>query len=297
MKLSGIIPPMVTPFRAEDEELDEEALRREARYLLGLGVHGLSVCGSTGEGHTVTLEEAARAYRAVVEEANGRVPVLAGIIVDCTREAVRRGLAAKEAGVAALMVTPVHYLFAPGDDGIYAYYQAIGERVGLPIVIYDVVPQVYISAKLMARLTEIPQVVGIKQSGGDIHKLADLVKMVGDRTTIFSALDDVLYPSFILGAQGSISGIAACLPKQCLQLWEAVQAGRHAEALALHNRLLPVWRACGGSRMPALIKEALNQQGRLVGVARSPQLPPTPEEKERIRAALTEAGAIPAAVS
>lgn len=302
VKLRGIIPAMVTPFRAEDEELDEEALRREARYHVDCGVTGICVCGSSGEGASVTVEEAGRAYRAVVAEAKGQVPIIAGVIADCTREAVSFGLAAREAGAVAVQVTPVHYI-VPSEDGLVEYYRVIGERVGLPIIIYDVVPRVYISPALMLRLVEIPQVCGIKQSGGDIHKLAELLRLLGDSIPVFSALDDVLYASFTLGAAGSISAITSVLPGPCVQLWNATKAGKREEALALHNRMLGVWRAIEGKelrqrvQMQSRMKTAIKLQGRPVGIARSPQLPLRPEEVEPIRQALAEAGFLKVPVS
>src|SRR5690606_37313661 len=134
------------------------------------------------------------------EEANGRVPVISGIIRDSTREVVAYGKALKTAGADALQITPVHYLFSSGDDGTYAYYERIANEVGLPIVIYNVVPWNTVSPEALMRLSEIDQVVAVKQSGGDIHKLADLLLMNDGRLIIYSAVDDLLYPSFALGA-------------------------------------------------------------------------------------------------
>src|SRR5919204_3791703 len=141
LQLTGIIPPLVTPFIPGSEDLDERALRSELRYLLEAGVHGVTLCGSTGEGHTLSVEETVRCAEVAVEEVRGRVPVVIGIIRDSTREVIRYGLALKRVGgVDALQITPVHYLFNPGPEGTYAYYQEIGQAVGLPIVIYNVVP-------------------------------------------------------------------------------------------------------------------------------------------------------------
>lgn len=288
-QLKGIMPPMVTPFAA-DESVDEEALARETRYLLSLGVHGLVVCGSTGEGAGLSPEETGPICQTVVKEAGGRVPVIAGVIADTTREALRLCRVAKEAGVDALQITPPHYLFAPFEEGLYRYYETIGAEMGLPIIIYNVIPGVDITTGLVARLVESGQVIGIKQSGGDMHKLADMIVAVGDKASVMSAVDDLLFPSFALGAHGSIAAIATVLPQLCLELYQAVQEKDWDTARDLHQRILPVWRAVEGPAMPARVKEALNLLGRPVGRARTPQMPCSPEEREQIRQALGKAG-------
>ncbi len=292
-QLQGIMPPMVTPFTA-DEELDEAALRRETALMLAAGVDGLCVGGSTGEGHMLSLEESCRVTAIVLEAVAGRVPVIAGIIQDSTREVIRYGQALRAVGADALQITPVHYLFAPTETGTIAYYREIGEAVGLPIIIYNVIPWNTISPDLLMRLAEVEQVVGVKQSGGDIHKLADLLKMNQGRLKIFSAVDDLLYPSFTLGAEGSIAAILTVLPELSVQLWQACQAGRHDEALAIHLKLLPVWRAINAPDMSARTKAALQLQGRAVGEARRPILPVSAEVRDQIAAALAEAGVLQA---
>ena len=138
--LWGIIPPVPTPFTVEGL-VDEGAFRGVVRFFLGQGVHGLTVGGSTGEGHALSTEELRRLVETAVEEVAGRVPVIAGIIVDSTRQAVERGRALAHLGVAALMVTPVHYLFRPTDDAMVAQFQAIAQYTGQPLLIYKVVPR------------------------------------------------------------------------------------------------------------------------------------------------------------
>jgi 4-hydroxy-tetrahydrodipicolinate synthase len=285
----GILPPMVTPF-LDDESVDEAGVRAEARYLLETGVHGLCVGGSTGEGHTLSIDEICRMTEIVQEEADGAVPVIAGIIRDSTRDVIAFGRALKAAGANALQITPIHYVFTSGDDGTYAFYDRIATEVDLPIVIYNVVPWNTVSPETLMRLSEIDQVVAVKQSGGDIHKLADLLLMNDGRLTIYSAVDDLLYPSFCLGAHGSIAAILTVLPAHSVALWDAVQRGDHAEALRLHEQLLPVWRAVGTADMSARVKTALALQGRPAGIPRHPILPVSDEVRDEIAAALGRAG-------
>ena len=290
-QISGIVPPMTTPFRA-DETIDERALRAETRYLIEtVRVHGLAVAGSTGEGHALTTDEVRAITAAVIEEARGRVPVITGIITDSTASAVERGLAVRDLGVAALQVTPVHYLFRPDDDAMLRHFDTLARRTGLPIIIYNVVPWTYLSPELLARIIDaVPGVVGVKQSAGDLKRLADLLLLVGDRARIMTAVDALLYPSFMLGAHGAIAAILTAVPTLCVQLWDAVQAGDHKQALALHERLLPIWNAIAHDNLPANVKHCQILMGRAAGLPRAPMPATSPAQAEAIRRALQGAG-------
>jgi 4-hydroxy-tetrahydrodipicolinate synthase len=283
---SGIIPPMVTPFAGDDEHVDEDALREEVEYLLAAGVQGLCVTGSTGEGATITPAESRQVAAVVVQQARGRVPVIAGIIQNSTRMVLSYAEAVREVGVDGLQVTPVHYLFAPDADATVDYYRAIA-RVGLPIVIYNVIPWAFLEPPTLRRvMTEVDAVVGVKQSGGDLHKLADLLAAAPKDKRIFSAVDDLLYPSFVLGAHGSIAAILTVLPRTSGKLWRAVQEGRHEDAGRLHTQMLTVWRAVEGPNMPARVKAALAYQGRRGGSPRAPSAKISSADRDRIAVAL-----------
>jgi 4-hydroxy-tetrahydrodipicolinate synthase len=285
-KMFGIIPPMTTPFDA-DGEIDEAGVRAQVRWLLGRGVHGLAVGGSTGEGHTLDTDELKRLVATVVEEAAGRVPVIAGIIVDSTRDAIRRGKAVGGLGVAALQVTPVHYLFRPDDDAMLEHFRAIGEATGQQVIIYNVVPWSYLAPGLLVRIMrEVPQVIGVKQSAGDLKLVADLMLMAGPEDHIFSAVDALLYPSFVLGAHGTIAALPSAVPGACVALWDAVQRGDHAQAHDLHRRLLRVWNALVGDNLPACVKHAQAVQGCPVGPPRAPMPPASADQRRAIEAAL-----------
>lgn len=288
-RFRGIIPPMVTPFNA-DETIDERALQEEAEYLISVGAAGLTVTGSTGEGAGLSVEETHGAHQAVVLQARGRVPVIGGAVPDTTVEAIRLAKTAREAGVDALQITPPHYLFPPGPDDVVEYYRAIVEAARLPIIIYNVVPWATIDVPTLLRLIELPQIAGVKQSGGDIHKLSELLHVARGRTSILTAVDDLLYPSFVLGADGAIAAILTAVPALCVALFNAVRGGEHASALALHNRLLTIWRTLEGPNLPARVKAALTLQGRPGGRARRPMTQPSPADVERIRQALQAAG-------
>jgi 4-hydroxy-tetrahydrodipicolinate synthase len=274
-ELSGVVPPIVTPFD-EDGDIDEAALRTELRYHLDVGVEGVAVAGSTGEGNALSAAEHDLVYRAAVEEADGDVPVVAGVIATNAREATEKATLAREAGADYVMATPPYYQ-RPTDDGLVAYFAAIGD-VGLPVLIYDVIEKVDVTAELAARIAEeVPELYGIKQSGGDMHGLANMLTTVGEDMCIMSALDDLLYPSYALGADGTIAGVASIYPRVSVELWDAVQAGDHDRARTIHEATLPLARRAvwaNESNFPGSVKAAIDLLGRSAGYPRNPiQLP------------------------
>ncbi|HEY0418287.1 MAG TPA: dihydrodipicolinate synthase family protein [Acetobacteraceae bacterium] len=286
----GIIPPIATPFDAKGEVI-ASALRENVDFQIGAGVHGIVAGGSTGEGHTFERDEWAGMMRAVHDAARGRVPVLAGIIVNSTREAIARANMLKNMDIAALQVTPVHYLFKPDDDATVAHFRAVAEETGKPVLIYNVVPWNYLSPALLIRLMrEVPGVVGVKQSSGDLKLLADLLTSEMRDRLIFSAVDALLYPSYALGARGSIAAILAAAPHANVALWNAVRAGDHGTAKMLHEQLLVLWNAIAAENLPANVKYALSLQGVPAGLPRMPM--PMPDERRRaaIRDALEAMG-------
>jgi 4-hydroxy-tetrahydrodipicolinate synthase len=289
--LGGMISTVVTPFDADDN-VDLELLRAEVRYLLGQGITAICACGSTGEGQTLSVDESAAICSVVVDEVAGRVPVIGGVIQNSTAQAKRYSLALKQAGVDALQVTPVHYVFAPSAEETVAHFREIGEVADLPIVLYNVVPWALVPVDTIEMLASVPQVVAVKQSGGDIHLLADLLHRVRDRFTILAALDDVHYPAFVMGAHGALAAIPTVTPRLSVELWNAVQSGDHATALELHERILTVWRAIDAPNLPATLKAALELLGRKPGLPRRPFAPATDAQRNQIRIALKEAGLV-----
>ena len=299
--ITGIIPPMVTPFDAEGN-VDEGLHRAEVRHMLAARVHGLAVCGSTGEGHTITTGETRSITASTMEEVEGRIPVITGIICDSTRAAIERGRAVADLGVAALQVTPVHYLFRPDDDAMEEHFDRIAHATGLPVIIYNVVPWSYLSPKLLARiLRRADGVIGVKQSASDLKALADLLLLSDSQelrqkgVRILSAVDAFLYPSFGLGAHGAVAAILTAVPECCVELWNAVQEGDHHRAKRLHENLMGVWNAIDHPNLPANVKTALKLQGREGGFPRAPMPQSSPEQEEQIRQALagvTEAATV-----
>ncbi len=287
-ELYGVIPPATTPFDACGE-IDHRALAAEVDWLIGEGVHGIAAGGSTGEGQTIDPEEFRGLIETAVSAAAGRVPVVAGIIVDSTRDAVRRGKLVADLDVAALQVTPVHYLFRPGDDHMLEHFRTLAESTGKPVIIYNVVPWSYLSPALLLRIMrEVPGVVGVKQSAGDLKLFADLMLERGGGDLIFSAVDALLYSSYCLGARGAIAAILAAAPRPSVALWDAVAAGDHGTALALHGKLLRLWNALVDDNLPATVKYAQALQGVPAGLPRAPMPEARPDQRPAIEAALRD---------
>ena len=290
-QIKGIVPPMVTPFTASGD-VDPEAISQEVAYLVKEArVHGLAVCGSTGEGHTLTTEDTRLITETTVTAVGGRVPVITGIITDSTQGSVERGQAVADLGVAALQVTPVHYLFRPTDDAMVTHFRTLCDETGLPVMIYNVVPWTYLSPQLLDRiLTEVDGVIGVKQSAGDVKLLADLLVSSSEKGRIMTAVDALLYPSFALGAHGAIAAVLTAAPTLSVEVWDAVATGDHEKAKSVHEKLLAIWNAINQDNLPANVKCAMRLQGREGGLPRPPMPESSGTQEAEIRNALGDAG-------
>ncbi len=292
-ELSGVIPPATTPFDTAGD-IDFGAAAGQIDWLIGEGARAVAVGGSTGEGHTLDAKETRDLVAAAIEASSGRVPVIAGIICDSTREAVRRGKMVADLGPAALQVTPVHYLFRPSDDAMVEHFRTMAGETGQKIILYNVVPWTYLSPALLVRIMdEVPEVIGVKQSAGDLKLFADLMTDAQPGKLIFSAVDALMYPSYALGAHGSIAAILSAAPGPSVNLWDAVKAGDHETALGLHVKLLRLWNALmPHDNLPAATKYAQSLQGVPSGLPRQPMPPADDTQREGIKIALEELGLI-----
>jgi 4-hydroxy-tetrahydrodipicolinate synthase len=292
-ELKGVIPPATTPFDAAGEIRFDDAAR-QIDWLIGEGAHGVAVGGSTGEGHTLEAGEFKELIAASVDAAAGRVPVIAGIITDSTRDAVARGKSLAGLDVAALQVTPVHYLFRPDDESMVEHFRRLAGETGRKILIYNVVPWTYLSPALLLRIMEeVPDVIGVKQSAGDLKLFADLMADAKPGNLIFSAVDALMYSSYTLGAHGSIAAILSAAPRRSVDLWDAVKAGDHATAHDLHLKLLRLWNALlPHDNLPAATKFAQSLQGCPSGLPRQPMPPASESQRTAIRAALEALGSV-----
>ncbi len=273
--------------------IDLSLVPAQVDWLIENGVHGLAAGGSTGEGHTLERGEYHDLIAKTVEAIDNRVPLIAGIIANSTTEVIARGQSIKHLGVSALQITAPHYLFKPDDDAMVRHFAEINTECDLPIIIYNVVPWCYLSPDLLLRIMdEVPGVLGVKQSAGDMKLFADLIRRAKPENLIFSAVDAMLYSSYQLGAPGSIAAILTAAPGPSVKLWHAVIDQDWDIARDLHERLMPVWDAIGVDNMPSLCKYAQQLQGVEAGYARKPTSPATDDQKRLVRAALANLGII-----
>ena len=292
-ELKGIVAPFTTPF-TDSGAVDLAKVKPQVDWLLDNGVHGLAAGGSTGEGHVLGREEYTDLIEATAQAVAGRVPLVAGIIANSTTEVAARGLAVKHLNIAALQITPPHYLFRPDDDAMVNHFREIHEQCDVPILIYNVVPWCYLSPDLLLRIMdEVPGVIGVKQSAGDMKLFADLMRRANPRNLIFSAVDALLYPTYQLGARGAIAAILTAAPGPSVKLWNAVKAQEWDTARDLHERLMPLWDAIGVDNMPSLVKYAQHLQGLDAGYSRRPTSPATDPQKQLVKTALDNLGLVP----
>jgi len=290
--ITGMFPPIVSPFD-DNEDLDLKAFRKEVEfYLTHPEFTGICIGGSTGEGYSLEAEEVGALVKAAQEVVAGRIPVMAGIITTTTRKAVRAAKAAAAAGAQALMVTPPIAQSNRPDD-LYDYFTTIHRESGLPIMTYNVIAGNPVTPTLMRRMADNQAVTGLfgaKESvASSLNWLEELLNTASEKIAVTWAHDWQLYAGLAIGAVGSVSGAAAPLPKHCIALWNAVQAGDLARARRLSYAITDVSNQISTLNWPAGIKAAINLQGRPVGRCRAPFNPVPPEQEKRIAAALERA--------
>lgn len=285
-QLTGVLPPITMPFDRTGA-LVPGGLREQIDFIVGQGASGVVAGGSTGEGHTLTDAEYAAVMREAHDATAGRVPFLAGLIVQSTRSAVERAQLLKGLKVAALQVTPVHYLFKPDADATVEHFRVIAEETGIPILIYNVIPWNYLGVDLMLRIMdEVPGVIGMKQSGGDLKSISDLLLRCKPGNVVLSGVDALLYPGFCLGMHGAITALTSAVPGVVVRIQKAVQAGDHDTARALHFKLNALWNALNHDNLPACVKYIQHLQGLRLFEPRAPMMRVTDAQKAGIEAAL-----------
>ena len=285
--VQGIIPAMVTPF-AEDESLNVDALRQLTNFLIEGGVHGLFPTGSQGEFYALTPGERQRVWDVVVEEANGRVPVYAGTGSMTTREVLGLNRLAERVGVSAVsIITP--FFISPNQEELYRHYMTIADATSLPVILYSNPGRtggLNLSVDLVARLAEHPNIVGIKDSSGDLSLTMAYIAATADDFTVLLGRDTLIYAGLVHGAKGSITATANAAPALVVAIYEAFLQGKLDEALSAQRKLAPLRHAFSFGTFPVVVKEALSIMGIPAGPARGPVGPMAPEQREKLRAVL-----------
>jgi 4-hydroxy-tetrahydrodipicolinate synthase len=291
---TGCGTALVTPFTSSGA-VDEAAVRRLAKRQVDAGVHFLVPCGTTGEAPTLTAEERSRVVEIVVEEAGGRVPVLAGAGGYDTREVTLAARAMQAAGANGLLsVTP--YYNKPTPEGLYRHYQAIAEATPLPIVVYNVPGRTgcNVDPATLVRLSTIPRVVGVKEASGNMTQICEVVRALPPEFLVLCGDDALTLPAMAVGACGVVSVASNELPAEMVQLVEAAEANDLRLARELHSRLLPLMLANFAESNPIPVKAVMAQMGLLEESYRLPMVPPRAETREKLARVL--ASVAPAAV-
>jgi 4-hydroxy-tetrahydrodipicolinate synthase len=285
----GSITALITPFKAG--AVDERAFQSLVDWQIGQGTHGLVPCGTTGESPTLSHEEHNRVVTLCVEAANRRVPVIAGTGSNSTDEAIMLTRHAKEVGAdAALVVTP--YYNKPTQEGMYRHFKAIHDAVDLPIVIYNIPGRSVIDMSIatMARLAELPNVVGVKDATSDLARPLRTRLAIGRDFCQLSGEDATVVPFLAQGGVGCISVTANIAPKPCAELHDAWQAGDMRRVMDLNERLLPVHDAMFVETSPGPVKFAASLLGLCSAEMRLPLCEVSDQTKARVKAAMAGAG-------
>lgn len=291
IRFEGSMPALITPFR--DGAIDMDSLGRLVEFCIERGSVGLVPCGSTGESATLTHAEHPEVVRAVVKMAKGRVPVVAGTGSNSTTEAIALTKAAKEAGAdAALLISP--YYNRPTQEGIYRHYEAIAKATRFPLIVYNIPGRTgsKIEASTIARLSELDEIVGLKEATGSMDEAQDVVRLCGDRLALYAGDDSMTLPHLSLGAAGVISVIANIMPRESQEVVALAHRGEWAAARELHFRMMPLMRTLFLETNPTPIKAAAHAMGMCRDELRLPLLPMTEEPRKKLLAAMKNLGLI-----
>ena len=285
----GIIPPVITPL-TKDGKFNEPMMRKVVNHLIDKGVHGLFPLGTTGEFYAFDHGEYRYILDVVVDETKGRVPVYAGATHITTRETVAQAKIAAEAGVDAISVLTTMFVSQTQEE-VYQFYKTVAENTELPIIIYNNKPKtnVTVAPTTVARLAEIDNIVGIKDSTGDFTNTCEYLRLTkGMNFHVLMGRDTLIFAALCCGADGAIASCAKVAPRLTADIYDKFQAGDMQGALEAQFKLAPLRLACNMGTFPEVIKEGMMMEGLDVGKCLEPIQELLPEEKEKLRKVLQE---------
>ena len=288
----GSIVALITPL-FEDGSVDYDTLRKLIDWHIAEGTNCIGVVGTTGESPTVSVEEHCEIIRVTVEQAAGRVPIMAGAGANSTREAIELSQFAKKVGAdCTLQVVP--YYNKSTQEGIYQHFKAIVEAVDIPMVLYNVPGRTVADMlpETALRLAQLPGVIGIKEATGNLDRAAWLIKQAPKGFSIFSGDDPTAVHLMTMGGHGNISVTANVAPRDMAELCKAAMAQDAKRAIELHMKLLPLHKQLFVEPNPIPVKWALAHMGKAGGALRLPLTPLSPASQELVKAALHESGVL-----
>ncbi len=289
--LKGSIVAIVTPFKGG--KVDVEAYRELIEFQIENGTSAIVPCGTTGESATLSMEEHNQVVDTAVEAVNKRVPVIAGTGGNSTLEAIELTRHAKEAGAdACLQVTP--YYNKPTQEGLYQHFKAIAKAVPLPQVLYNVPGRTSVNMlpETVARLAELPEVIGIKEASGNLGQMTEIIRIAGDNITLLSGDDNIILPVLSIGGSGVVSVVANIIPKDTSDIVKYWEEGDIERSKDLFYKVFPLCQAMFYETNPIPVKTSLALMGKVQDELRLPMSPMAPNNLERLKRALRDYGLI-----
>jgi 4-hydroxy-tetrahydrodipicolinate synthase len=287
--LSGSIVALVTPLR--DGSLDEEGLRKNIRFQMENGTSALVPCGTTGESPALSSAEWERVISITVEEAQGRLPVIAGTGTNSTDRTIEATSRARELGATgALVVTP--YYNRPTQEGLYGHYKKVAEEGGLPIVLYNVPSRtgVNLESETVFKLSRLEGIVALKEASGNLTQASEIISECSGQLDLLSGDDALTLPLLALGASGVISVAANIVPSDMAMMISYFTQGRLDEARGLHQKLTPLFKALFLRTNPIPVKSAMSMLGMPAGEPRLPLTRMAKDDRDLLKAVLTDYG-------
>jgi len=291
--LRGIYSAMITPFD-KNEDIDEKGVQTLINWTIGKGITGVFTVASTGESWALSVEEKARLFRLTVSLVNKRVPVIAGIGAPSTRESIQLAEAAQKAGVDYLCAAPPSFV-RPTQDEMIVHYSELAQATSIPLILYNIpmlAGNVIGTPAVKMLVKRFPRIAGIKDSGGDLTILNDLLIDRRPDFSVVPGIDTLVLPGLLAGSQGAILGSANVCPELSLEVFRLFDAGRLQEAWAVQNRLTRFWLAMSLGSFPAPVKAAVEMLGLPAGAPRRPVAPLGKEQRAALQRELHAMGVL-----
>lgn len=290
LDIKGIIAAMVTPMDRQGQ-ISVSSLRRLTNYLIDGGVHGLCPVGSSGEAYALTSEERRIVIETVVDETRGRVPIYAGTGAITTRETITLTKMAESAGVQAVLVLTPHFV-SPTEQELLEHYTTVAKSTSLPVLLYNNPEKTgcRMSPSLVEKLSRVDNIVGIKDSSGDMTLTAEFIRRTSSDFAVLAGRDTLIYGTLCYGGRGSIASTATVAPRLVTEIYNAFVAGDFKRSLEAQFRLTPLRIAFNLGTFPVVAKEALNMLGVDVGPPRAPISQLSEEKRRELRQVLVNIG-------
>ena len=278
----GSMIPIVTPFK--EGEIDEKGFQNLIEFHIKSGTDAIVPCGTTGESATLTYKEHEKLIDICLEAVNHRVPVIAGTGSNSTDEAIELTTYAQKAGAdGALLITP--YYNKPTQEGLYQHYKAIAHKTDLPLILYNVPSRTGVNMlpETVAKLSDIPSIVGIKEASGSLQQICEIIHLCGEKCSVFSGDDFINYPILAMGGKGIISVTANIVPEKIAAMWDFFESGDYNKAREIHYQLISLNNAMFLETNPIPVKTALGLMGKISPEMRLPLSPMSKNNLEKLK--------------